>query len=209
MISAEEYDDYATFVFSEYCSGGTLLDYIKKHSKCEGKGLDEDDAKNIFLEVAEAVRYLHNDARLVHKDIKLDNILLDEDTWKICDFGLTEFQNSVNGFNDILFNSIVGGSMAYLAPEQLRSPTPLKDPSVDVWSLGVVLFTMVTGQLPFNDSYEPRLQLKILNGRYDETLLDDSNVSDELKDLLRGMFKTKPTLRLTISEILEHPWCER
>src|SRR5207253_1075520 len=136
-----------------YCPGGTLLEYIKKHCHREGKGLDEDEARNIFLETAEALRYLHNDMRLVHKDIKLDNILLDkEDTWKICDFGLTEFQNSANGYNNILYNN-VGGSLAYCAPEQLRSPIPLKDPSVDVWSLAVVLFAMVTGQLPFNDDF--------------------------------------------------------
>ncbi|GBC07237.1 hypothetical protein RclHR1_07320010 [Rhizophagus clarus] len=208
MLSAEE-NDYATFVFSEYCPGGTLLDYIKKHRQHEGKGLDEDEARNIFLEIAEALRYLHNDMRLVHKDIKLDNILLDkEDTWKICDFGLTEFQNSANGYNNILYNN-VGGSLAYCAPEQLRSPTPLKDPSVDVWSLGVVLFAMVTGQLPFCDDFEPRLQFKIINGRYDESLLDDAGVSEDLKDLLKGMFKAKPDQRLTISQVLEHRWCER
>jgi serine/threonine protein kinase len=203
MLSVEE-NDYATFVFSEYCPGGTLLDYVKKHHK-----LDEDEARNIFLETAEAIRYLHNDMGLVHKDIKLDNILLDkEDTWKICDFGLTEFQNSANGYNNILYNN-VGGSLAYCAPEQLRSPIPLKDPSVDVWSLAVVLFAMVTGQLPFSDDFEPRLQFKIINGRYDESLLDDSGVSDDLKDLLKGMFKTKPGQRLTISQVLEHQWCER
>lgn len=209
MLSFEE-NDYATFIFSEYCPRGTLLQYIKTHGLCEGKGLDEDEARNIFLEIAEAIRYLHNDMRLVHKDIKLDNILLDkDDTWKICDFGLTEFQNEENGFNNILYNDLVGGSLAYCAPEQLRSPTPLKDASVDIWSLGVVLFAMITGQLPFSDSFEPRLQLKILNGRYDESMLDFAGVSDELKDLLKGMFKTKPDQRLTISQILEHQWCER
>ncbi|CAI2173972.1 14204_t:CDS:2 [Funneliformis geosporum] len=194
----------------QYCPGGTLLQYIKTHGLCEGKGLDEDEARNIFLEIAESIRYLHNDMRLVHKDIKLDNILLDkDDTWRICDFGLTEFQNEENGFNNILYSDIVGGSLAYCAPEQLRSPTPLKDASVDIWSLGVVLFAMITGQLPFSDSFQPRLQLKILNGRYDESMLDVAVASDELKDLLKGMFKTKPQQRLTISQILEHQWCER
>ncbi|RIA96016.1 kinase-like domain-containing protein [Glomus cerebriforme] len=208
MIAVEE-NDYATFIFSEYCPGGTLLDYIKKHCQCEGRGLDEDESRNIFLEISEAIRYLHNDMRLVHKDIKLDNVLLGkDDNWKICDFGLTEFQNSANGYNNILYNS-VGGSLAYCAPEQLRSPIPLKDPSVDIWSLGVVLFAMVTGQLPFSDSFGPRLQFKIINGRYDESLLDNAGVSCDLRDLLKGMFKTKPDQRLTISQVLEHRWCER
>ncbi|CAG8628352.1 1163_t:CDS:1, partial [Acaulospora colombiana] len=174
-------------------------------------GLDEEEARNIFLEITEAVRYLHNDMRLVHKDIKLDNILLDkEQTWKLCDFGLTEFQNDANGFGDLSSSDdIAGGSLAYCPPEQIRSKAPLKDPSVDVWSLGVVLYAMVTGQLPFMDDFEPRLQHKIINGRYDETPLYDVGASDELRDLLKGMFRTKPVDRLNITQVLEHKWCQR
>ncbi|CAG8849192.1 542_t:CDS:2, partial [Racocetra persica] len=120
MIMCKE-DDHATYVFSEYCSGG--------------------------------LRYLHNDMKLVHKDIKLDNILLDkEGTWKICDFGLTEFQNNANGFDD-LCDEEAGGSIAYCAPEQARSKTSIKNPAVDIWSLGVVLYALMTNKLPFMDDF--------------------------------------------------------
>ncbi|CAG8544909.1 10330_t:CDS:2 [Racocetra fulgida] len=210
MISFQE-DDYATYVFSEYCPGGTLLDYVKKNSKGEGIGLDEDEARRIFLEIAEGVRYLHDDMRLVHKDIKLDNILLDrDDTWKICDFGLTEFQNDANGFANLApCDEEAGGSLAYCAPEQVRSKVPLKDPSVDIWSLGVVLYALVINHLPFMDDFAPRLQLKIINGRYEESALYNAGVSDDLRDLLKLMFKTNPAQRLTINQVLEHRWCEQ
>ncbi|CAG8713808.1 19505_t:CDS:2, partial [Cetraspora pellucida] len=210
MINVQE-DDYATYIFSEYCSGGTLLDYVKKNSKGEGKGLDEDEARKIFLEIAEGLRYLHDDMRLVHKDIKLDNILLDKDgTWKICDFGLTEFQNDANGFANLAScEEEAGGSLAYCAPEQARSKVPLKDPAADIWSLGVVLYAIVVNHLPFMDDYAPRLQLKIINGRYDESALYDAGVSDDLQDLLKQIFKTNPKQRLTINQVLEHRWCEQ
>ncbi|CAG8526214.1 18543_t:CDS:2 [Racocetra fulgida] len=192
MIMCKE-DDHATYVFSEYCSGG----------------LDEDEARTIFLEIAEGLRYLHNDMKLVHKDIKLDNILLDkEGTWKICDFGLTEFQNNANGFAD-LCDEEAGGSIAYCAPEQARSKTSIKNPAVDIWSLGVVLYALVTNKLPFMDDFVPRLQFKIINGRYDETVLHESGCCDDLRDLLKKMFKTDFTQRLTINEVMNHRWCQQ
>ncbi|CAG8722576.1 3581_t:CDS:2, partial [Cetraspora pellucida] len=207
MIMYEE-DEYATYVFSEYCSGGTLLNYIKKNCRGENKGLEEDEIRIIFLEIAEGLRYLHNDMKLVHKDIKLDNILLDrEGTWKICDFGLTEFQNEANGFGE-LSDEEAGGSIAYCAPEQARSKTSIKNPAVDIWSLGVVLYALVTNKLPFMDDFIPRLQYKIINGRYDEMALYESGCSDDLRDLLKKMFKTNFTQRLTINEILKHRWCQ-
>ncbi|CAJ0907086.1 12052_t:CDS:2 [Entrophospora sp. SA101] len=200
--------EYATFIFSEFCPGGTLLQYIKNHSKASGKGLDEDESRHIFLEVSSALRYLHNDMKLVHKDIKLDNIILGkDDTWKICDFGLTEFQNpEANGFSNL--DEVAGGSLAYSSPEQLRSKISLRDPAVDIWSLAVVLYALVTGQLPFMDDFEPRLQSKIINGRYDESVLRKAGADNELCDLLNGMFKVKPDQRLTITQVLDHPWCQ-
>ncbi|KAG9284198.1 hypothetical protein G9A89_002858 [Geosiphon pyriformis] len=206
MISFEE-TEYASFIFAELCPGGTLLEYIKKNGNVDERGLNEDQARIIFLQIAEAVRYLHNDMGLVHKDIKLDNILLDsEGNWKLGDFGLSEYQRAEYA-HDSRCDGHAGGSLAYCPPEQLRSKTPIKDTSVDIWSLGVVLYAMVTGRLPFNDDFEPRLQYKILNGRFEEPPLENVNASNELRELLNGMFKTKPDQRLTINQILDSRWC--
>ncbi|KAF9955125.1 hypothetical protein BGZ72_004004 [Mortierella alpina] len=224
-----------TFVFCELCTGGHLLDYITRQEassyvspRAGGTvGLEEGQARLIFNQIAEAVRYLHEEKRIVHRDIKLENILQHEDgTWKICDFGLAEYQNdeaasyfgspvssSSNGgggsterdgcFSETEEADAVGGSLAYCSPEQLRSPTPLKCPSSDVWSLGVVLYALLTGRLPFQDEYEPRLQYQILNGRYE----DPTECSAEARDLLKNMFRSKPEDRWRIGQVMDSPWC--
>ncbi|KAG9323415.1 hypothetical protein KVV02_002575 [Mortierella alpina] len=223
-----------TFVFCELCTGGHLLDFITRQEASSyvspragaTVGLEEGQARLIFNQIAEAVRYLHEEKRIVHRDIKLENILQHEDgTWKICDFGLAEYQNdeaasyfgspvssSSNGggstdrdgcFSETEEADAVGGSLAYCSPEQLRSPTPLKCPSSDVWSLGVVLYALLTGRLPFQDEYEPRLQYQILNGRYE----DPTECSAEARDLLKNMFRSKPEDRWRIGQVMDSPWC--
>jgi serine/threonine protein kinase len=242
-----------TFIFCELCTGGHLLNYLSLRSDAlpqlttpttpgSAKPLEEDEARVIFNQVAEAVRYLHEEKRIVHRDIKLENILrYDDATWKICDFGLAEYQDedAAACFGESFMSptesvipplvrpkcdgakpaksgqkedkekekveeeDMCGGSLAYCSPEQLRSHKPLRCPSSDVWSLGVVLYALLTGRLPFQDEYEPRLQHQILNGRYD----DPVECSAEARDLVKNMFRSKPQDRWRIGQVKDSAWC--
>ncbi|KAF9203750.1 hypothetical protein BGZ59_001446 [Podila verticillata] len=208
-----------TFIFCELCRGGNLLDYI---TKCRSSltstipfekaytGLREDHARTIFGQVADAVWYLHEVKRIVHRDIKLENILLYEDgTWKLCDFGLAEYRDAQkeeqeDGANEDESEDDCGGSLAYCSPEQLRSRVPLKSPSSDVWSLSVVLYALLAGRLPFQDEYEPRLVQQILMGRYEALV----GCSHHGQDLVKKMFCLSPESRWNIVQITASPWCK-
>ncbi|KAL1918503.1 uncharacterized protein VTP21DRAFT_3163 [Calcarisporiella thermophila] len=96
----------------------------------------------------------------------------------------------------------VVGSLPYASPEQLRSPTRLRCPQVDIWAMGVVLYALVTGRLPFHDEYQPRLHFQIISGRYSEP----EGASGALKELLAGVFHTQPEKRWDIDQLLDTEW---
>ncbi|CAO3659926.1 unnamed protein product [Rhizopus stolonifer] len=193
--------DHAVFVVCEYCDNGSLLDLLKKP-------MSDSEARRIFTQLCDALRYLHQDARICHKDIKLENVLLDEkNNVKLCDFGLAVCQQPLVQLpmSPPLEHSpdiIAGGSLPYAAPEQVKSPKAIGCPSTDIWSLGVLLYAMVTGRLPFSDDYEPRLQQKILTGEYD---LPDS-VSVELQDLIKHCLCLDSHERYDIRQVMVSPW---
>ncbi|KAJ3091981.1 hypothetical protein HDU96_002863, partial [Phlyctochytrium bullatum] len=97
------------------------------------------------------------------------------------------------------------GSLHYCAPEELRAQAA-KHPASDVWSLGCVLYALLTGCLPFNDGYLPRLQVLIINGRYDVGRLEKRGVSRAARELVAGMFRVRMEERLGIEEVCRHPW---
>lgn len=229
MYQVLENDD-ATFVLAEYCDGGTLLDYISSSPRGY---LLEDDAKQIFRQLAEAVKYLHLEVGLVHRDIKLDNVLLNKDgTVKLGDMGLSDFYEVndegkpvvVSGSppalsrNNSNTNNLAStrptttadpvyviGSLHYCAPEELRQ-SDCKHPAADIWSLGCVLYATLTGALPFCDDFMARLQRKILDGCIDWNRVEGKGVSESCLELLKGMFEVKVENRWDIERIVECNW---
>ncbi|KAI8371125.1 kinase-like domain-containing protein [Blakeslea trispora] len=200
--------DNATFLICDYCPGGSLLKLLeKKHV------LSESEARHLFVQLADALHYLHDDMKICHKDLKLENVLLgDNDLVKLCDFGLAICQQplKINPVTQLPLSpdpneeeESAGGSLAYAAPEQIKSRKAIGCPSTDIWSLGIILYALVTGRLPFSDDYDLRLQQKILAGQYDMP----HHLSPELQLLLQNCLHPDPQARFTIQQVLESSWC--
>lgn len=198
--------DNATYLICDYCAGGSLLDKLKKP-------MTEAEARDIFVQLCRAVEYLHHEAKVCHKDLKLENILFDqENRVKLCDFGLAICQQplKLNPATQLpLSPEIVdelecaAGSLAYAAPEQIKSKKAISCPSTDIWSLGVILYALVTARLPFADDFDLRLQQKILEGQYEMP----SGISTSLQDLIRNCLSLKPETRFNIHHVLQSSWC--
>ena len=157
--------------------------------------MKEPIAKVLFKQIIEAIGYIHT-RNIVHRDIKLDNILLDgKGNVKIGDFGVSRLYVEGQVMKE------QWGTPAYIAPEILEDKG-YKGYAVDIWSAGVVLYSMLYGSVPFKANNMEELHTMIMAGNY--TLKED--ISAEARDLLRGMLEKNPKKRLPVSKILKHEW---
>ena len=177
------------FLVMELAENGDLLDYI--NSK---KRLSERTARSFFRDMVSAITSTHR-RDIVHRDIKCENLLLDANyKLKISDFGFARFAKD----SELL--ETYCGSFAYAAPEIIRGE-PYSGKKSDVWSMGVVLYAMVCGKLPFKDGDFRSLLRQITAG-----ISFHSDVSENCKDLIMKILVLSPTERLPVSEILSHVW---
>jgi len=168
-----------------------LLHFLHKRGK-----LSEAEAKDIMLQLVSAMCYAWKKG-FCHRDIKLENILMiGEQQVFIGDWGLAA---KIKSHNDIL-NDVVG-SLPTQCP-QIILEQPYKGPAADIWSLGVVLYALVTGKLPFIGDGDFELMQNIVRGNY--TLPGD--ISSDLRSLLARMLENEEKDRITISELQNHPW---
>lgn len=255
-----EHTPYADFFFSLLCPAGSLYDILLRDGR---PALPHDDAGMMFRQIVRGVRYLHEVAGYVHRDIKLENVLVDEmGICRICDFGMTRKIGEVDGDEPLSdadnhsdnhsgthrhrstsnrpvksntsshlsilrhhrprrhrISTPIGenpppvhpshvfqqGSLPYASPELLQpKPSRFKgaNPAQDIWALGVLLYALLTGRLPFSDSFEPRLQMKILHGVYDMP----SGISRGAEHVLKGCLERDVRTRWTIATVDEMAW---
>ncbi|XP_055470771.1 sperm motility kinase X-like [Psammomys obesus] len=179
-----------TYMVMEHAAHGDLVSHIEKVG-C----LQEKQAQHIFTQVVCAVHYCHNNG-IAHRDIKLDNILLDgKGNIKLCDFGLairvTDGQ-MVLGFC---------GTVEYCAPE-LFTDREYDAKAVDIWSMGVVLYAIVTGRFPFNAYTYSDMKEEMLS----PTLFIPATLSENISNLIVQLFTIEPGQRPKIGDIKQHKW---
>lgn len=188
-------DEKNIYLVFELCSNGTLGDLVNRLGQ-----IPEDELRVYFIETARGLRYLHEEANIIHRDIKIDNIMFNSNnTIKLIDFGLSVKFNPIKNEK---FNKVCG-SPKYVPPEMFFGEE--YDACIDIWAFGIVLFYCACGYFPFESYQLQKLSYKIM---FEEPIYP-LGVSDDLIDLLKKMLEKGPDERITWGEIFDHPWVKK
>ena len=187
----------------EYANNGELKDYVNDISS----RIPENISAKLFMRITKAVKYLHEND-IAHCDLKPENILLDKNfNPKINDFGFSQKFDGKNG-NFLLHKR--SRTPIYSSPDvRLASTKGFNGIKNDIFSLGVLLFVITIGDFPFESAtYSDEKYKFIIKGRFSQywEFFNYINISDEFKDLINNLISINPSKRLTIDEILKHPW---
>ena len=232
--------DFATFCIMDLNFGGTLFDLVRKSrtSAAENagrRGLPPHLAKTYSYQLACALRYLHEDIRVCHRDVKLENCLIDLSTpdaiqqggnLRLCDFGLADFLHNDRNEDDLspresyssdrlslstelplrTASSIIG-TLEYASPKGLSVNRKLFETAGDVWAFGVIVYALCTGDLPFRHSIPSKTAEFILRAEWDDSALRQAAAGGTaVIDLVRGCLEKEIDLRFTIADVLRNPW---
>lgn len=183
-------DETNHYLVIEYVENGNLLDFINTNGR-----ITEPVARRYFSQLIYVLEYLHFEKKVAHRDLKAENVMLDKfNNIRVIDFGLSnQFLNTQN-------LETACGSPAYAAPEMVKGNPYTK--AADIWSSGILLYSMVAGRLPYDDNDTQRLLQKIV---YTDVHYPGF-MSPALVDLLRKMLSKNPDTRITIERIKEHYW---
>ena len=188
-------DDYYLRIVMEYIPGDNLLKLISQKTYVD---FSENDIYEILLVLLKTVLFLHNN-NIIHRDLKPENILFaipgDYKSMKLIDFGLSIEEEDNDNYRV--------GSPYYMAPEMTEGHFYYES---DIWSIGIILYLMVTGNYAFKAKNKKKLYEKIREGKYDIEKLDEIKCSEELKDLIKKILVVNYKKRLSIQNILEHPF---
>uniref|UniRef100_A0A4W6D260 MAP/microtubule affinity-regulating kinase 3 n=1 Tax=Lates calcarifer TaxID=8187 RepID=A0A4W6D260_LATCA len=178
------------YLIMEYASGGEVFDYLVAHGR-----MKEKEARAKFRQIVSAVHYCHQ-KNIVHRDLKAENLLLDADSnIKIADFG---FSNEFTAGSKL---DTFCGSPPYAAPELFQGKK-YDGPEVDIWSLGVILYTLVSGSLPFDGQNLKELRERVLRGKYRVPFY----MSTDCEGILRRFLVLNPAKRCSLEQIMKDKW---
>lgn len=189
------------YIVTEIMQGGELFDRI-----ISKEFYSEADAQKVVQTLASAIKYCH-DRDIVHRDLKPENILLSDDTEdatiKIADFGFAKKVDVVTG-DDGATLSTACGTPGYVAPEILKGEKYGRE--VDLWSLGIITYILLSGYPPFHDDNQGRLFKKIRSGifKFDSPYWD--NISQEAKDFVKSLLTVDPKARMTVEQVFDNAW---
>ena len=185
ICESEEY----FFIIMEYCSGGELFNYIVKNHR-----LTEEESSFFFYQIINCLEYIHS-KKIAHRDLKPENLLLDENNIiKIIDFGLSNYYSGKKLITPC-------GSPCYASPEMI-SGNKYNGFLIDIWAIGITLFAMICGYLPFEDDDNDILFKKILECK----LKFPFHISKCAKDIIKKILVTNPNDRIDIKHIKQHPF---
>lgn len=178
------------YIVTDFATGGDLFDYIDRFGR-----VTESEARAMFGHIVSALQYSHRQG-VAHRDIKMENLLLDkEGRVKVADWGLCNY------FSEDLSLHTWCGSLPYAAPE-VYNETHYSGSQVDVWSMGVVLYVLVCGALPFQASSVGKLRNLIVSG----SVQYPDFISDDCRSLIQSMLVVDPKQRMSVCDIPSHPW---
>ena len=194
----ETFEDHRNiYLVMELCAGGELFDRI-----IESGHFTEVQAATLMQQIVRAIYYMHEN-KVCHRDLKPENFLfttkepIEKNTLKIIDFGLS----CIFEPNQVLTTK--AGTPYYVAPQVLQGKY---DELSDVWSCGVIMYVILCGYPPFFGETDAEVLSKVRLGNFSFNAADWKNVSEAAKDLIRRLLVVVPADRLTMDQMLEHPW---
>jgi serine/threonine protein kinase/Ca2+-binding EF-hand superfamily protein len=186
-------DERYIYLEMELCGGGSLYDHL------QSEPFPEPLARYYFYQLIKGLQYCHS-MGVCHRDLRLENLLMDNyGNMKITDFGQARIFKK--GWD--LFSTQLVGSLYHLSPEQIEGKV-YSGEKVDIWGAGIILYCFLTSRLPFNQSDIKQMfdDIRACNYSYE----DSDNISEEARDLISKMLCAKAKNRITLEQILEHPW---
>ena len=196
----------------EQCIGGTLFDRLIKKMEDEDETYSEKEAAIILKQIIQAINYCHNQG-ICHRDLKMENVLFltkqEDSPIRIIDFGLSQFVQKkklvqyITGKNFGTMNMDKPvGSPHYISPEVLKGNYNQK---CDIWSAGVILFTMLVGYFPFDGDTDNEVYKAVAKSKINLNTQEWKSISNEAKDLIKHML-CEESKRYSAAEVLKHPW---